>query len=72
MILVRLRPSLKKLVNQSAMAAGYGYEITSANDVLKMGAGEKESDQLRFAVLTGLVKVGQVSLKRAVSLGSIV
>ena len=54
------------------MAAGYGYEITSANDVLKMGAGEKESDQLRFAVLTGLVKVGQVSLKRAVSLGSIV
>ena len=42
------------------MAAGYGYEITSANDVLKMGAGEKESDQLRFAVLTGLVKVGQV------------
>ena len=44
----------------SAMAAGYGYEITSANDVLKMGAGEKESDQLRFAVLTGLVKVGQV------------
>ena len=45
------------------MAAGYGYEITSANDVLKMGAGEKESDQLRFAVLTGLVKVGQVTNK---------